>query len=349
MNDTTFPAPLTTTNPQFFPWRVRDALDGPAFEALRPRTRLFAVLLSTCADTNGGSIWRSVDTFARMTGYSIRTIKRMIAELEAAGRLATEDRTGKARLKAASRTLRLVEDVPLVAPPIVEDVPSQAVGRATRVTTVVPPVAPKEYREEYREEIRTTPLSPRKRGARPRAADRRAMGPDYTNLHTAGIVAADTAVWSDCGGCGSPMLADMARCPKCGSTTINARTVEPPAVERDCYAHANLTDFHRSTGETGEPVSSEPVNLEAGEPATQPEETDDMQTPRPYAETPNTPSPAGPYAQDPEYTDVLAAYQCIRTTPLTELERDALAELDPADVLAWLAQADGADAVRGAA
>ena len=35
--------------------------------------------------------------------------------------------------------------------------------------------------------------------------------------------------------------------------------------------------------------------------------------------------------------------------PLTELERRALAELDPADVLAWLAQADGADAARGAA
>ena len=62
------------------------------------------------------------------------------------------------------------------------------------------------------------------------------------------------------------------------------------------------------------------------------------------------PKPTPVMPPDPEFADVLGAYQYIREAPLTDMERSALAELPPADVLAWLAQADdGADAVRGAA
>ena len=339
MHDTTFD-PLTTTNPQFFPWRVRDALDGPAFEALRPRTRLFAVLLATCADTNGGSIWRSVETFARMTGYSDRTIKRMIAELEAAGRLDTQDRTGKDRTKAACRTLRVGEDVTRVSPPIVEDVPEQGERTCQNRQKVVTPVSPKEYREEYQEEIKiTTPPTPRERGARsrrPRAADRRAMGPDYTALHVAGIEAAETAEWADCGDCGSTVLADMTRCPTCGSTAITTRPVVGQAREDTMLTTQKPAPAPRLPAVPAVPAAAPAPIVD---PPFDPSEA--------FAPQPK-PTPVMP--PDPEFADVLGAYKLIRQMPLTDLERDALAQLPPADTLSWLAQSDdGAEGLRGTA
>ena len=76
-----------------------------------------------------------------------------------------------------------------------------------------------------------------------------------------------------------------------------------------------------------------------GDPATQPQETDEVQMARPYTETSNTPTLTGPYAQDPEFATLLDTYALIREQPLSELERQALAELPPADVLAWVLDA----------
>ena len=55
------------------------------------------------------------------------------------------------------------------------------------------------------------------------AGHRRRRGPDYSRLRAAGMKEAAAAEWRDCGGCGSPALADMQRCPRCGSTDLRPR------------------------------------------------------------------------------------------------------------------------------
>ena len=52
---------------------------------------------------------------------------------------------------------------------------------------------------------------------------RRRQGPDYTRLQAAGRDEAEAVEWSDCGDCGSPVLADMKRCPRCGSANLKPR------------------------------------------------------------------------------------------------------------------------------
>ena len=274
------------------------------------RAKAVFVAMARRQATPEGSCFASDDNLAVLAGCDPRTVRRGRVELERMGRIvfvgwrahSEHSRTKVYRVLAETDSLSVPEAA--TAQPAADSLSVSVEPGRTTVRTGTDNVPPE---VEVEEKIKITPPSPRKRGVRPRAAERRAMGPDYADLHAAGIEAAETAEWFDCGDCGSPVLADMNRCPKCGSTTINARPVVGQARE------------------------------------------DTMQTPRPYAQVPTTPTFARPYANDPEFLDVLAAYQCIRTTPLTELERDALAELPPADVLAWLAQADGADAARGAA
>ena len=52
---------------------------------------------------------------------------------------------------------------------------------------------------------------------------RRRRGPDYGRLRAAGMEEAETAEWCDCSDCGSPALADMQRCPRCGSANLKPR------------------------------------------------------------------------------------------------------------------------------
>ena len=52
---------------------------------------------------------------------------------------------------------------------------------------------------------------------------RRRSGPEYTRLRTAGLQQAEAAEWRDCRDCGSPALADMQCCPRCGSTNLAHR------------------------------------------------------------------------------------------------------------------------------
>ena len=165
---------------------------------------------------------------------------------------------------------------------------------------------------------------------------REQMGPTYERLHTAGIEAAETAVWSDCGDCGSTVLADMTRCPTCGSTTINARPVVGLAREDAMQTNQKPAPAPRLPA-----VPAVPAAVPAPPIVDPPFDPREAFTPQPK------PTPVMP--PDPEYADVLAAYQCIREAPLTDLERSALAELPPADTLSWLAQADGAEGLRGAA
>ena len=61
---------------------------------------------------------------------------------------------------------------------------------------------------------------------------RRRRGPDYARLQAAGMEEAETAEWCDCGDCGSPVLADMERCPRCCSANLKARNEAASAGDR---------------------------------------------------------------------------------------------------------------------
>ena len=342
-----------------FAWRVRDALAGPQFEALKPRTRLFAVLLATCADTYGGNIWRNVETFAEMTGYSVRSVKAMFAELEAAGRLETQRTrrpTEPGHVIGAIR--RVVLSDREVQPTARLNESRSAESGNREVQNPVIPASSKETSKEKSAAARNPERLtcgecgntwPAKFGTecyrcrKATTADptvtrrhREQMGPTYERLHTAGIEAAETAVWSDCGDCGSTVLADMTRCPTCGSTTINARPVVGLAREDAMQTNQKPAPAPRLPA-----VPAVPAAVPAPPIVDPPFDPREAFTPQPK------PTPVMP--PDPEYADVLAAYQCIREAPLTDLERSALAELPPADTLSWLAQADGAEGLRGAA
>ena len=55
------------------------------------------------------------------------------------------------------------------------------------------------------------------------AEHRRRCGPEYTQLRAAGLQKAEAAEWRDCRDCGSPAMADMQSCPRCGSTNLAPR------------------------------------------------------------------------------------------------------------------------------
>ena len=95
------------------------------------------------------------------------------------------------------------------------DIPLSVVERAIAET------AERQRRRDQQVRIRVAYLD---RDVR-RIADehRRRQGPDYSRLQAAGREEAEVAEWSDCGDCRSPVLADMERCPRCGSGNLKPR------------------------------------------------------------------------------------------------------------------------------
>ena len=315
MNDTTF-------DPQDAPPFIARAVDTPISGL---RAKAVFVAMARRQATPAGSCFASDDNLAALAGCDARTVRRGRAELAALGRIAFvgwKAHSEHSRTKEWRVNMAAADSLTVPATP-----------RRTDSPAAVDSLTPEVRREE---KIKITPPSPRERGARPRAADRRAMGPDYTALHVAGIEAAETAVWSDCGDCSSPVLADMTRCPTCGSTTINARPVVGLAREDTMQTTQKPAPAPRLPA-----VPAVPAAVPAPPIVDPPFDPREAFAPQPK------PTPVLP--PDPEFADVLAAYQCIREAPLTDLERSALAELPPADTLSWLAQADGAEGLRGAA